>query len=109
MFQNGVGQQKNEVCQHVGRVPSLVKTTYKTCKWRMMIFVPYFPGSPAPTVLQCPFLFLLWRNEARCQQTSRVVQDRGLCARLSITVHYKIFLVFKGMLVMPLYEKIILP
>lgn len=60
-------------------------------------------------VLQCHSFVSFWRNEAACQCTSHLVQDRGLCIRLSITIHYKIFPVFKRILVMLLYEKILWP
>lgn len=75
-----------------------------------MIFVPYSLAAQARPCFTASFFSVsFWRNEAGRQRTSHLVQDRGLCIRLSITIHYKIFPVFKRILVMLLYEKILWP
>ena len=64
-------------------------------------------AQPCFAVLFFSVLFGRTRHDASI--LPHLVQDRGLCIRLSITIHYKIFPIFKRMLVMLLCEKIILP
>lgn len=55
------------------------------------------------------FSVLFGRTRQDASILTHLVQDRGLCIRLSITIHYKMFPVFKRMLALLLCEKIILP
>ena len=58
---------------------------------------------------QLCFAVLFGRTRQDASILLHLVQDRGLCIRLSITIHYKMFPVFKRMLALLLCEKIILP
>ena len=56
------------------------------------------------------FSVLFGRTRQDASILPHLVQDRGLCIRLSITIHYKMFPVnFKRTLALLLCEKLILP